>query len=147
MFNALFLTYHALTHFLEEGLWLKQILDWAMFLKHNAGKVDWNEYYSLCERFYFRRFSDVMNDIAVNYIGVKVDNSDIITNSPYTEKVLHSALYDKDFVFGSGQGKWANRLHIVKNLFKYHWKYKEIYQHSILRQLWFYAMGYVFKTE
>lgn len=40
MFNALFLTYHALSHFLEEGLKLKQILDWAMFLKRDADKVD-----------------------------------------------------------------------------------------------------------
>lgn len=147
MFNALFLTYHSLTHFLEEGIRLKQILDWAMFMKHNAGNVYWDEYYSLCERFHFRRFSDVMNDIAVHYLGVQIDNYGITTNSPYTEKVLHSALYDKDFVFGSGQSKWVNRLHIVKNLFKYRWKYKDIYQHSILRQLWYYVYGFLFKTE
>ena len=88
-----------------------------------------------------------MNDIAVHYLGVQLDNRDITVNSPYTEKVLHSTLLDKDFVFGSGQGKWKNRWHIVKNLFKYRWKYTEIYQHSILRQLWYYAMGFVFKTE
>jgi len=147
MFNALFLTYHALAHFLEEGLRLKQVLDWAMFLKHNARKVNWKEYYRLCEKYHFRRFSDVMNDIAVHYLGVQLDNRDITVNSPYTEKVLHSTLLDKDFVFGSGQGKWKNRWHIVKNLFKYRWKYTEIYQYSILRQLWYYAMGFVFKTE
>lgn len=147
MFNALFLTYHALAHFLEEGLRLKQVLDWAMFLKHNAGKVNWQEYYRLYEQFHFRCFSDVMNDISVHYLGVHIDNSDITTNNPYTEKVLQSVFYDKDFVFGSGQGKWANTWHIVKNLVKYRWKYKEIYQHSILRQLWYYAIGFVFKTE
>ena len=70
MFNALFLTYHALTHFLEEGLRLKQILDWAMFLKHGADKVDRGEFYFFCDKFHFRRFADVMNDIAVRYLGV-----------------------------------------------------------------------------
>lgn len=147
MFNALFLTYHALAHFLEEGLRLKQILDWAMFLKRDADKVDWKEFFIFCDRFHFRRFADVMNDIAVHYLGVQLDNSDIAVNSPYTERMIHSTLYDKDFVFGSGQSKWSNRWHIVTNLYKYRWKYKEIYQHSILRQLWYYAIGFVFKTE
>ena len=144
MFNALFVTYHALTHFLEEGLRLKQILDWAMFLKRDADKVDWKEFYKICDKFHFRRFADVMNDIAVNLLGVEFE---LATSSPYTDKVLHSTLYDKEYVFSSGDSGWRNRFHIVKNLFKYMWKYHEIYQHSIFRQMWFYAIGFVFKSE
>jgi hypothetical protein len=147
MFNAVFLTYHALAHFLEEGLKLKQILDWAMFLKQDADKVDWKEFYRICDEFHFRRFANVMNDIAVNYLGVKLNNVNITFSSPYTEKVLHSTLYDKDYVFGSGKGDWTNRWHIVRNMFKYRWKYHKIYQHSILRQMWFYVVGFVFKSE
>lgn len=147
MFNALFLTYHAQAHFLEEGLKLKQLLDWAMFLKRDADKVNWPEFYAICEKFHLRRFADVATDIAVNYLGVKLDNPQIVTNSPYTAKVIHSTLYDKDYVFSSGQTGWANRWHIVKNLFKYRWKYKEIYQRSIFWQLWWYVVGFVFKTE
>lgn len=147
MFNALFLTYHAQAHFIEEGLKLKQLLDWAMFLKRDADKINWPEFYAICEKFHLRRFAEVATDIAVNYLGVKIDKPEIVTNSPYTAKVVHSTLYDKDYVFSSGQTGWANRWHIVKNLFKYRWKYKEIYQHSIIWQLWWYALGFVFKTE
>lgn len=143
-FNALFLTYHALAHFLEEGLRLKQILDWAMFLKRDADKVDWKEFFSICDKFHFRRFADVMNDIAVNLLGIEFE---FASSSPYTEKLLHSTLYDKEYVFSSGESGWRNRFHIVKNLFKYRWKYHEIYQHSVLRQLWYYASGYIFKNE
>lgn len=146
MFNALFLTYHAMTHFLEEGLKLKQILDWAMFLKRDADKVDWTEFYRQSDKFHLRRFADVMTDIAVRYLGVNVS---VIVNvdKELTERVLHSTFYDDDYVFSSGQGGWANRWHIVRNLWKYRWKYHKVYQHSILRQLWFYATGYLFKTE
>lgn len=146
-FNAVFLTYHALAHFLEEGLKLKQILDWAMFLKRDAEKVDWDEFWKICDKFNFRRFAEVMNDIAVHHLGVKLENEEIPVYSPYTEKVLLSTFNDKDYVFGSGKGGWANRWHIVRNLFKYRWKYNEIYQRSVLWQLWWYAVGYVFKTE
>lgn len=148
MFNAVFLTYHALAHFLEEGLRLKQIIDWVMFLKRDADKVDWDEFYRICDKFHFRRFADVMTDIAVRYLGGKVSGSKIQdSESPYTEKVLQSTFNDKDYVFGSGESGWRNRLHIVKNLVKYRWKYHEIYQHSIFRQMWFYATGFVFKSE
>ena len=147
MFNALFLTYHAQAHFLEEGLKLKQLLDWAMFLKHDANKIDWSYFYSVCEIYHLRRFAEVATDIAVHYLGVKIDNPKIVTNSPYTEMVIHSTLYDKDFVFNGGQSGWANRWHIIKNLFKYRWKYRDIYQHSVLWQLWWYVVGFVFKRE
>lgn len=145
MFNAVFLTYHAMAHFLEEGLKLKQILDWAMFLKQDGDKVDWDEYWKICEKFHLRRFADVMTDIAVRNLGVL----SVIgyRKSPYTEKVLQSTFNDKDYVFGSGKSGWANRLHIVRNLFRYRWKYNEIYQHGVLWQLWWYASGFLFKTE
>ncbi len=147
LFNALFLSYHALTHFLEEGMRMKQLLDWAMFLKRDADKIDWLEFYRESGKFHLRRFVDVATDIAVNLLGVRVSNPSIITKSRYTSKVIHSTLYDKDYVFSSGEGGWANRWHIVTNLFKYRWKYHQIYEHSIFRQLWFYASGYIFKTE
>lgn len=147
MFNALFLTYHALSHFLEEGLKLKQLVDWAMFLKRDAAKVDWPLFYTLCEKYHLRRFADVCTDIAVHYLGVKLDDPQIVTSSPYTSRVLDSTFNDNDYVFSSGEGGWKNRWHIVRNLWKYRWKYHIIYQHTVLRQLWFYATGYFFKTE
>lgn len=147
MFNALFLTYHAQAHFLEEGLKLKQLLDWAMFLKRDADKIDWQEFYAICDKYHLRSFAEVATDIAVHYLGVKLDNPQIVIESPYTVKVIHSTLYDKDYVFSSGQSGWANRWHVVKNLFKYRWKYSEIYQQSIIKQLYYFAIGFVFKTE
>ncbi len=147
MFNALFLTYHALGHFLEEGLRLKQVLDWAMFLKRDSDKVDWNEFYRICDKYHFRRFADVMNDIAVHYLGVELNCTGITTTSPFTDRVLHSTLYDMDYVFNTGKGGWSNRLHIVKNLVKYRWKYHQIYQRSVLKQLMYYIIGFFLKTE
>lgn len=147
IFNALFLTYHAQAHFLEEGLRLKQLLDWAMFLKRDADKVKWSEFYVVCEKFHLRRFAEIATDIAVNYIGVRIENPEIVTYSPFTAKVVNSTLYDNDFVFNSGNGKWANRWHIIKNLFKYRWKYHDIYQQSIIKQMWWYATGFLFKSE
>ena len=147
MFNALFLTYHALSHFLEEGLRIKQLLDWAMFLQHDANRVEWGLFYEWCDKYHLRQFANIANDIAVHYIGIKIDNSQVVATSPNTERVIKSTLNDNDYVFNSGQSKWSNRWHIISNLFRYRWKYHLIYQHSILRQLWFYLKGFILMTQ
>ena len=146
MFNAVFLSYHALAHFLAEGLLLKQLLDWAMFLKRDQDKVDCKAFYEICDKYNFRRFANVATDVAVNYLNIKVKD-DFCFSSPYTQKVLHSALYDDDYIFSKPGSIWSKRFHLVRNLYKNRWKHHQIYQHSIIRQMWFYVVGFIFKTE
>lgn len=147
MFNAVFLTYHSLAHFVSEGLRMKQVIDWVMFLKSEKDNIDWNELYAICDRFHLRVFLDSMNMIAMKYFGVQSGFSVGLSKASYTEKIVDSILYDDDFVFGSGQGSWQNRFHLVKNLFKYRWKYDKIYGQSIWLQLWYYVSGFLFHTE
>lgn len=145
--TAMFLTYHACAHFVSEGLRLKQLLDWTMFLDKHQNDVDWQQFYAYCERHHLRRFADAATAISVEHLGVEITNSAIVTTSPFSEKILQSALYDDDYVFGSGEGSWHNRWHLVRNLFHYRWKYEDICETSPWRQLWYYASGYLFKTE
>ncbi len=145
--TAMFLTYHACAHFVSEGLRLKQLLDWTMFLDKHQNDVDWPQFYAYCERNHLRRFADAATAISVDYLGIKITNPAITTTSPFAEKILQSALYDDDYVFGSGEGSWHNRWHLVRNLFHYRWKYEDIYETSPWRQLWYYASGFLFKTE
>ena len=149
--TAMFLTYHACAHFISEGLRLKQILDCAMFLDKHQNDVDWDAFWGFCERNHLRVFAEAMNTIAERWFGVKchtesTENTEIF-ESPYAERIMKSALYDEDYVFGSGKGGWANRFHLIRNMFRYRWKYEEVYQTSVWKQLWWYASGYLFKTE
>lgn len=145
--SAMFLTYHACAHFVSEGLRLKQLLDWTMFLDKHQNDVDWTAFYGFCEKNHLRRFADAATAISVERLGVKIINPAITTTSPYADKILHNALYDDDYVFSSGESGWRNRLHIVRNLFRYRWKYEDVYQTSVWKQLWWYAAGFLFKTE
>jgi hypothetical protein len=146
--TAMFLTYHACAHFVSEGLRLKQILDWAMFLKKHQDDVNWDAFFSFCDRNHLRVFAEAMNTIARKFLGIKIERKNLVINeSPYSDKIMHSALYDDDYVFGSGKSGWANRLHLVRNMFRYRWKYEEVYQTSVWKQLWWYASGFLFKTE
>lgn len=147
MFNALFLTCHGFAHFLSEGMRLKQVLDWAMFLKAEQHNIDWAKLYQICEEFKYLRYLHAMNDIAVRYLGVEITNKDILVESPFSDRIMDSVLYDDDFVFSSGESGWKNRFHILKNMYKYRWKYHQIYQRSIFEQLYYYVSGFLFHTE
>lgn len=147
MFNSLFLTYHALAHFVSEGMHLKQVVDWVMFLKKEGSNIDWPQLYDMCDKYNLRVFLECMNMIALRYFRIQGKYSVSSELSQYSEKIMDSVLHDKDFVFSSGESGWANRRHLIKNLFKYRWKYEDIYGISIWKQLWYYATGFLFKTE
>lgn len=145
--NAMFLTYHACAHFLSEGLRLKQVLDWAMFLKCHQEDVDWKAYFDFCERHHLRRFADALTAICEKYLGIKIINTTITKDDTYTKKIISSIFNDDDYIYSEGESGWKERWHVVRNLFRYRWKYEEIYQQSVWKQLWWYASGYIFKTE
>lgn len=145
--SAMFLTYHACAHFLSEGLRLKQVLDWAMFLKRHQEDVDWKSYYVFCERHHLRRFADALTAICEKHLGLQIRNTDITIDDTFTEKIIDSIFNDDDYIYSEGEGGWKERWHVIGNLFRYRWKYEEIYQQSIWKQLWWYASGYIFKTE
>ena len=147
MFNALFLTYHAYIHFMIEGLRLKQVLDWVMFVRSHQDDVDWKELHKICEEFKLDRFLRVMNAIVVKVFGVEKKASEMICDSPYIQKVLDSILYDDDYIFNTGKGNFRKRLHIISNMFKHRWKYRDISEENVIKLISIKMIGLLFKTE
>lgn len=145
--TAMFLTYHACAHFLTEGLRLKQVLDWAMFLKAHQDDVDWKAFYGFCERYHLKIFADAITSICCEHLGITITNPLVVTKSVFTEKMIKSILYDDDFIYSENESGWKEKRHVVRNLFRYRWKYEEVYEESIWKQLWYYVSGYLFKTE
>lgn len=149
-FNACFLTYHGSHHFLSEGLRMKQILDWAMFLKKEQDKVDWNAYWDFYKRYKLERFASLMTYIATEYLGVETNTN--FTNDTnikvLAEKVMKSTLYDDDYLFNSGKSDWMVRWLLVKNMLsRDRWKYKDVTQESVMKHLWQNAVGFLFDKD
>ena len=160
-FNACFLTYHGLHHFLSEGLRMKQILDWAMFLQKEQDKVDRDAYWNFCRIYKLERFAEVMMYIATEYLGVET-NTNLTkvqldglkgevndTNiKVLAEKVMQSTLYDDDYLFNSGKSDWTLRWLLVKNMLtRDRWKYRDVAQENVLKHLWQNTTGYLFDKD
>lgn len=147
-FNACFLTYHALHHFISEGLRMKQVLDWAMFLQKEQDKVDWKQYNDFCNRYKLDRFAAVMNYIASVYLGVQLNSSDIKVDGTFAEKIIQSTLYGDDYLFNSGKSDWKVRWLLVKNMLtRDKWKYRDIAQQNVWLHLWWSSMGFLIRRN
>ena len=146
MFNALFLNHHALTHFLSEGISLRHILDWALFLRSEQENLDWERFYTLCEEYDMRAFVDCMTAMAVEVCGVELVEG-VVATSPYTERVLDSVLYDDNAVFSQNVGAWRKRMLLVRNLLASRWKYKAFADRGILLQFITLVWGYLTHPE
>lgn len=147
MFNALFMNHHSLTHFLSEGVRLRHILDWAMFLEREQEHLDWERFYALCEEFDMRAFVDCSTALAVEVFGTKITNKKIVVESPYAERVLDSILNDDIAVYSQNVGAWRKRVMLVRNLFASEWKYKAFTKRSIFTTFISLAWGYFTHPE
>ena len=147
MFNALFLSYHSLTHFLSEGIRLRHILDWALFLEKEQENLDWERFYALCEEFDMRAFVDCSTAVAVEVLGIKITNDRVVAESPHTEQVLSSIMNDDDAVFSQNIGAWRTRVMLVRNLFASKWKYKAFSNKSMFATFVSLVWGYFTHPE
>lgn len=145
--EGLFMLYHSLTHFLVEGINLRHFVDWACWIKANQDKVEWMGFYSLCKRFRLDGFVDVLNSIAVNYLGVELHDKTIFTDSEFAERAIDSALYDDSFIYNRGKGQWYQRLHVIGNAFRHSWKYKDVAHYNMIGYVWQFVYGFLRRKE
>ena len=145
--EGLFMLYHSLTHFLVEGIKLRHFVDWACWIKANQDKVEWSEFYLLCKRFRLDGFVDVLNSIAVKYLGVVLHDKTIFTDSEFAERTIISALYDDSSIYNRSKGQWYERLHVIGNAFKYSWKYKYVAHYSMIGYVWQFVYGFLRRKE
>lgn len=147
MFNALFMTHHALVHFLAEGVHLRHILDWTLFLQSEQQSLDWGRFYELCERFEMRSFVDCMTAVSVEVFGLQLTNPQVVAQSPYTERFLNSIIYDDMSVFSQSIGAWRTRVLLIRNLFASRWKYKAFSRQGIFSKFIALIWGYITHPE
>ncbi|MBR5841879.1 MAG: nucleotidyltransferase family protein [Bacteroidaceae bacterium] len=147
-FNALFLTAHAMSHFLYECIRVRNVLDWALFLKTEQDNVDWNNFWQWCERMHYTRFVQCLNYICVHYLGLQIhafpvnQNEEIISLSARMLKDI----FEGDSLYRKGYKGLRFRLALASNYFKSMWKFHRIYQQSAVWLLVKRTMGMFVKN-
>lgn len=145
-FNALFLLRHAGEHFAAHEICLRQILDFGLFINENHSKIDWPYVLKVFREEKMMPFYDAIGTICVEHLGMDLPAFEGLTiNMPLAEKVL------ADIFLPQKEGDVPNRKkHIVKyGLFmtrrwwRNRWKYKMVYNESLLDSFWTLAVNRV----
>lgn len=142
LFNALFLTRHAHQHFLvEDGISLRHICDWAMFLKRVRDDLDWDAFITVCKYYGLDRFAFSMTRLAGYICGN--DGNPLGTIEDIALRPEDSRLLD-DVLSNSTKIKYEGRLGMVRRIMNSAWKFKDFSNETRLGCIARYTWGFVF---
>lgn len=137
-FNALFLLKHAQGHFIDEGIRMRHVLDWALFLREKQEEVDWSKVLPMLEVTHTAQFAGVMTAIAVRYLRIEVLNKDLLTlasnaKQKMVDAVLADIMGDQPAIYVDGL--WHKTKRILRR-FRRMWKFRSLASESYPRMVW-----------
>lgn len=133
-FHALFLTMHALNHFLYEGIRLRHLCDWTCFVNAERESVDWDEFNRRCEDVGAARFVAAVNAICGQYLGLQAFESAVNSNNRYSERILIDTLEDWSRISGISD-LWRYRVAKIRNIIASRWKFNDVYDRNFLSSM------------
>ena len=137
-FNALFLLKHAQGHFIDEGIRMRHVLDWALFLRKKQEEVDWSKVLPMLEVTHTAQFAGVMTAIAVRYLRIEVLNKGLLALASNAEQkmvnaVLADIMGDQPAIYVDGL--WHKTKRILRR-FRRMWKFRSLASESYPRMVW-----------
>lgn len=146
-FNALFLTAHGMSHFINEGLKLRHLCDWALLLQHGADVIDWPMFDRWVAYMSYDRFAQTMTALAVSSLGVSVDGLEERMDERYSDRMLDDILWGQWSIYNSGKSRLEQRWMLIANRFRTHWKYRLIYRRSMVMDVMRMIYAYFFEKQ
>ena len=139
--SALFLTEHAYSHFLHEGLNLRHILDWALFKRKHGYDMDWGAFEKYVDEFGFRRFYDAYSHLGDYVLGIYGYSS-----LSASERRMMDSVWSGLDLHESVRG-FIGKLRLVGNTLRAGWKYREFAPISMMEALWIQVKGFLFERN
>ena len=105
-FESVFLISHMVNHVYEEGLGLRQVIDYAMFLDKRADRIDWVKHDEWLYRMHMERAWRIFTCICVKYLGLPLPSQ--VEPFSYQEEVwAEKMMVDIMRVGNFGRGEYV----------------------------------------
>lgn len=150
-FHALFLPWHVSAHFMFERFTIRQLLDWALFIKNEGKSIDYVWFKEAKKKYTYgySKFADLLTALSLKYLNLPTDDIPltIISDAQHIDEKLVDRVFN--YIF-EGQPKekheniWKKRISNVKRIWKERWKYRACYDMSIFRFLFYKGVGAIF---
>ena len=91
--NAIFLMRHMSAHFVGETIPLRQLYDWALFLRRYGNIVDWERVIKLYYASGMSTFAGIVQALIWNYLKIETPSSPVVPRTGYlARRVWHSII-------------------------------------------------------
>ena len=136
--SALFLIEHSYSHFLNEGLTWRHVLDWVMFSRKHKAEIDWVLFDTLINDYGFRKFYESYFRIG-QYLAGEIPETELTKK----DKKMISDVWDNLDLHETVRGL-KGKISLAGNTWRARWKYKLFSDISMLHALYIQVYGFLF---
>ena len=134
--NALFLPFHCASHFVHGEALLRQICDWACFVRKYGKEINWDFVWTEVEAAGYGKFYCCLNGIVEQYLGVP---RDVLPSWPRYSKLQEIVLAE---IFKQGPPKKLSFFGKILRYFASCWRYKLVFRESMISTFFRQARSY-----
>ena len=133
--HALFLLKHLMLHFASQGMRLRQVADWGLFVEKHGKDVDWNYVLEVLDRFGMLQMFNIINAICVDDLGFDVASFPTAQSDPsLKDKVLNDILAPK---YGpEPKGLFSRIVFKFRRWIGNEWKHRLCFKDSMWSAFW-----------
>lgn len=134
--HALFLMRHLVAHFTGASISLRQVLDWAFFVKAHTKEIDWEWLVEILDKYHMKEFYNSINAICVEDLGFDSSIFPYVQFDPkLKEKVLNDIL-SPEFSRESPKMLIPRLIHKFRRWRGNAWKHEMCYNESMWSAFW-----------
>lgn len=138
-FNLLFLLSHSYSHFMREGMLLRQMTDMACFLKKYESELDWIECLEVLKRFGLKKYGDAVIAFVSEYFEIEFVYKPEVAKQ--TLECMKDDILDGDHTMVYPNSRLASKIYIAMNAWQNRWRYDAFYEGGF----WRFIVDSVFK--
>ena len=145
--HALFLLKHTMMHFAAEGITLRQLIDWAFFVKAHGKDVDWPWLEGVLDDFGMRRLYDVFNAICVEDLGFEVRLFTRVQFEPVLKDRVLNEILNPEFSGELPKSVFRRVFYKLRRWRGSAWKHELCYKDSMWSAFWSGVWNHIIKPS
>lgn len=134
--HALFLIKHNVSHFVGAYISLRQVLDWAFFVKNHTKEIDWQWLNSMIDHFHMRDFVNSINAICVEDLGFEASMFKSVQFEPHLKDRILMDVLEPNFASGEPKNLFSRMVYKYKRWKGNGWKQVLCYNESRWLSFW-----------
>ncbi len=145
--HALFLLRHCMEHFASTELTLRQLLDWAFFVKKHGKEVDWKWLEGVLKQYGMEPAYNIFNAICVEDLGFESEIFPTVQFDPFLKERVLNDILNPEFNENTPKGLLARLFFKYRRWKANGWKNDLCFKESMWSAFWSGVWGKILKTS